>query len=127
MQRRARIAENQADEIVDDKDEPECEAEVEQGSDEQERHLHPSHDPGRNAAAGFRARKELEIDMAVVHGNFPCFAINNRCIFLFPEQAVFSRLSRGRRFLGKPQSLQYHSACVHPRIKSRPRNLIKHN
>ena len=128
MQRRARISENQADQIVDDEDEPECETEIEQGGDEQKRHLHSSHDPDRNAAAGFKGRKEMDIGIAVVHGNFPCFAINNRCIFLFPEQAVFcSGLSRGRKFLGKPQSMQYHPASVHPRIKSRPHNSIKHN
>lgn len=127
MQRRARISENQADEIVDDKNEPDCKTEIEQGGDEQERHLHPSHDPGRKAAAGSRGRKEMNIGVDVVHGNFPCFAINNPCIFWFPEQAVFSGSSRGRKFLEKPQSMQYHPASVHPRIKSRPHNSIKHN
>ena len=52
LRRRAGIAENQSDEIIDDKDEAEGETEVEQRGDDEERHLHPSHDRGRSAAAG---------------------------------------------------------------------------
>ncbi|WP_179869634.1 hypothetical protein [Rhizobium chutanense] len=72
------IAENQPDEIVDDKDEAERETNIEQCGDDEERHLHPSHGRGRRAAAGCGERGEENIGMAVVHGNFPGFATNSQ-------------------------------------------------
>lgn len=63
----------------------------------------------------------MDFDTAVVHGDFPGFAINSHWMFLFPV------IGRGNNFIWKPQSLQRHPASVHPRMEAHLSNSIKHN
>lgn len=84
LHRRARITENQSDEIVDDEDETQRDTEIEQRGDDEERHLHPSHGRGKSAGGGRQERDGKDFDMAVIHGNFPSPAINSHSLLLFP-------------------------------------------
>lgn len=110
MQRPAGIAENQSDELVDDKDQSEGETEIEQRGDEQERDLHISCDHGEGAAAGCGNGQGKDHGRAVGHDNFPRFAANS------PGRGVFPTIGREVSFW-KPQSLQRHPASVHPRME----------